>query len=284
MTVRNSLASEVVQDDDSVLRSFARRYDAQLARRRHLLIAAALTSAAIVVLLMGIWQTIVALKIANPVFVGSPSEVISAFWNFLTSGDLVKAGVPTVEAICIAFVLSASAGTVIGLILSESAFLRRVFMPLFVAANSVPRIALAPITIVWFGIGATSKVVLAVSLVVLIQINSTVGALQNVDPDLTLLCKTLGANRLKTLWRVKVPWALGGIFAGMRLCIVYSVLSVVAVEMIASSNGLGQRIAFYSNTFAISEALAMLLSLSIVSVVLTFLVGTLERLVSSGRD
>lgn len=226
---------------------------------------------------LGLWQLVLELGIANPLFVGTPADVLTSFWQNTMNGKFVEAAGPTFLAVAIAFATASLVGILLGVIMDESAYLDRVLQPLIALMNSVPRIALAPMMIVWFGLGTTSKAVLAFSLVVFIQFVATSSALKNVDEYLLMLSKSLGCSRWQTFLNIKLPWAMPGIFGGFRLGIVYAVLSVVVSEMIASPNGLGQLIAFYSNTFAISDALAALLFLSVVTLVLVQVINAVEK-------
>ena len=267
--------AQIRADDPAVTRFRAER-QRQLVRgrvRRGLVIACQL---AIIGAFIGVWQFAITTGLANPTFVGTPSEMFSELWLKTVDGTFIRDAVPTFSAVVVAFVLASVVGTLVGVVMNEFPFVDRVLQPLVSLVNSVPRIALAPMLIVWFGLGMSSKVVLAFSLVVFIQLVATESALKNVDEYLLLLSRSLGCSRWQTFASVKIPWALPGIFGGFRLGMVYSVLSVVVSEMIASPDGLGQKIAYYSNTFAISTALATLLFLSIVTLVLVQIINVVE--------
>ena len=228
-------------------------------------------------LLVGVWQLAASMGWANPVYVGSPVEIATELWENVRNGFFFVQAVPTFLAIVVAFGLSSIVGIAVGMVLHEIPFVDRVLAPFVAAFNGVPRIALAPVTIVWFGLGMASKVALAFSLVVFIVLVTTEAALRNVDPDLVRLCRTLGASKSKTLTAVKLPWALPGIFAGLRLGLLYAIVSVVVNEMIASPDGLGQLIAVYSNTFQISRMFAVLVFASIVTIVADLVLQKVER-------
>jgi len=249
--------------------------DERRARTRSALVLVCQVATATV--LVGVWQLAASLGFANPVYVGSPVLIAEELWRNTINGFFFVQSVPTLTAIAISFALASVAGIAVGVLLHEVAFLSRVLAPFIAAINGVPRIALAPVTIVWFGLGLASKVALAFSLVVFIVLVTTEAALRNVDADLVRLCRALGASRLKTLFAVKLPWALPGIFAGLRLGLLYAIVSVIVNEMIASPDGLGQLISLYSNTFQISRMFAVLVFTSIATILADTALQRVER-------
>ena len=282
MSTPASSITNVREHDPAVVRFRERRKrEESRARIRSVLVVVAQIS--IVSSFIVVWQLAITLGIADPTFVGTPKEMIQGLWTMTVDGTFLHDAIPTFSAVVVAFVLASVAGTFVGVLMNEFNFLDRVLQPLVSLVNSVPRIALAPMLIVWFGLGMTSKVVLAFSLVVFIQLIATESALKNVDEYLLLLSRSLGSNRLQTFMQVKIPWALPGIFGGLRLGLVYSVLSVVVSEMIASPDGLGQKIAYYSNTFGISNALATLLFLSIVTLILVQVINIFESKIGAWK-
>ena len=256
-------------------------FDAQVARDDRALrtrsVLVVVCQVVVAAALLGAWQLAATSGWANPVYIGSPSLIASEFWSNTSNGFFFVQSVPTLTAIGLSFLLASACGIAGGVLLHEVTFLARVFGPFIAAVNGVPRIALAPVTIVWFGLGLASKVALAFSLVVFIVLLTTEAALRNVDSDLVRLCKALGASRIKTLLSVKLPWALPGIFAGLRLGLLYAIVSVIVNEMIASPDGLGQLLALYSNTFQISKMFAVLAFTSIATILADACLQRVER-------
>ena len=265
------------QITDPELESFKKRlsHDEAMRVRRKRLVRIA--QVILLVALLGLWQGVVSLGLANAIFVGSPLGILTELAVNVANGNFFVQALPTLVAVVVAFVLSAVVGIALGILLHEIPFLDAVLSPFVAALNGVPRIALAPVTIVWFGLGFGSKVALAFSLVVFILLITTEAALKNVDSDLTTLCRSLGASRLKTLLSVKLPWSLPSLFAGLRLGLLYTILSVIVNEMISSPDGLGALISYYSNTFAISDMFAVLVFLSFFTIIFDVGLRYLER-------
>lgn len=267
---------ETLDSSDPIIAKFRAATQRENKRKTRRRAAVFVTQLLIVAGFVAAWQLAITIGIANPIFVGTPLGVLTELWAKTIDGTFLSAAVPTFTAVVIAFVIASAVGIALGVLMDEFDFLDRVLQPLVALMNAVPRIALAPMLVVWFGLGTTSKVVLAFSLVVFIQLVATSSSLKNVDEYLILLSRSLGCSRWQTFVSVKIPWAVPGIFGGFRLGIVYSVLSVVVSEMIASPNGLGQLIAYYSNTFAISSALATLLFLSIITLFIVQIINLVE--------
>lgn len=232
---------------------------------------------ALLVLWLWLWETSSNMGWVNPSFSGSPSGVWEQLVELIASGTLWAQLVATFSATFIAFVIGTVTGTLAGLILGLSPTMDKIASPFLVPLNSIPRIALAPLFIVWFGLTMQAKVWLAVSIVFFVLLFNARAAVKTVDPDLMMLGKTLGYGKARTLRKIVAPSAVPGIFAGVRLSITYSLLGVIASEMIAASDGLGQNIVYFSSTFQIDGVFAILLVLALTATAVNFLVELFER-------
>ena len=161
--------------------------------------------------------------------------------------------------------------------LDRNDWLNRIVSPFLTAFNSMPRIALGPLFILWFGIGIASKVVLAFSLGYFIMLLSTLGGLKNVDRDLLLMSRLFGASELRLFRDVRLPWALPSIFAGLRLTLIYCSAGAVIGEMIAAKSGLGLLVQTFSGRFDVAGVMALILVVAIMVMALTSLMDLSER-------
>jgi NitT/TauT family transport system permease protein len=168
-------------------------------------------------------------------------------------------------------------GIAAGLALAAWPVVDEVVDPIVTALNSIPRVALAPLFILWFGIGIESKAFAGFSLVFFILLITTRAGLKNADPDLLTIARTLCSTRLQTFLKVVVPISVPSIFSGLQLAVIYSLLGVVVAEMIASQAGLGVIVSQYAQTFAINDTFAVLIVLGILS----WLLATAVRVVES---
>jgi NitT/TauT family transport system permease protein len=228
-----------------------------------------------------LWWLAVHLGWMKRFFFSSPDDVVKFLYeNFFS--EIVPNAASTLLAMLIAFALSGVVGVAAGLLLFEFPKLKRLLDPFLTALNSMPRIALAPIFILWFGIGITSKVALAFSLGFFIVLLSTYAGIRNVDPTLIRLSHSLGCSPRQQFTKIMLPWAIPSVFAGLKLALIYSFLGVVTSEMLASKIGLGQMIMYYSGILRMDAVLAILTVMAIFAVILTLLADWVEAALLGG--
>lgn len=220
---------------------------------------------AVVAGVLAVWQAVIALGWVDAFWISSPSLVVQELWSELASGAWFADVAITVFEAIIAFVISSALGIVAGLLLARSPFWDDVLAPLVLALNSLPRVALAPLIILWFGIGVTAKVVTAFTLVFFILLVNTLGGAKNVDNDILTIARLMGASKRDILWKVTLPSALPWIFAGLNLGLTYSLLGVIVAEILASNQGLGYVIASSAATFNTAGVFAGLITLAVVA-------------------
>jgi NitT/TauT family transport system permease protein len=222
----------------------------------------ALIYTARVVLLVGflaLWEFAAHQKWVDPLLFGQPSGIWKALREYLPSDRHLASLKSTFSAIGLSFVIGSVLGTVFGLVLGLSPTFDAIVGPFMTPINSVPRIALAPLFIAWFGLTMTAKVV------------------RSVDPDLMTMARVSGLRRVGLLVKVVLPSAVPTIFVGLRLTFTYALLGVIASEMIAATAGLGQDIVFFTSSYQINTTYAILVELMVIAVVVTWLFALLER-------
>ena len=215
-------------------------------------------------LALGEWLTVN--RWLDPTFVGQPSGVFKFLWNNITSGQLWVDMGWTMAGTLISFCLGSVAAISVGLVFVGFPKFEKFLDPYLNAMNVMPRIALAPLFILWFGLGLGSKIALGFSLTFFIVLSSTVAGIRGVSQDHVTLCKTLGASAVSTFFQVTLPGAVPVIFSGLRLGLIYSLLGVIGAEIIASEKGLGQSLAYLGSTFEVNGVMALLLVLALIGV------------------
>lgn len=223
------------------------------------------------------WHLAVAFRWADPAFISSPVAVGQALVRLFTEDGIQSHLATTATEVAIAFVASVVLGMSGAVFLDRSERARNLLSPYLAAFNSMPRIALGPIFILWFGIGMTSKVVLATSLGFFIILMSTLGGLRTVDRDMLLMSRLYGASDVQLFWHVRLPWALPSVFAGLKLTLIYCTSGAVIGEMIAATSGLGLLLQTYSGQFDIASVMAVMVVLIGIVVVVTAVLEHLER-------
>jgi NitT/TauT family transport system permease protein len=239
---------------------FAATGEGELDRRRVIL-----ARIAVILAIVGVWQLVVAIGLVDAFWISTPVLIAQELWHLIENGALVSDVAITIYEALVAFVISSALGIICGLMLARSPFWDEVLAPLVLALNSLPRVALAPLIILWFGIGVIAKVVTAFTLVFFILLVNTLGGAKNVDNDILTIARLMGASKRDILWKVTLPSALPWIFAGLNLGLTYSLLGVIVAEILASNQGLGYVIASSAATFNTAGVFAGLITLAVVA-------------------
>lgn len=227
--------------------------------------------------MLGLGELATTLKWLDPTFFGQPSGVAKFLWANAGKAKLWIDLGWTMAGVLSSFVIGSVAAFLVGLMFVRWPALERFADPYFNAFNVMPRIALAPLFILWFGLGLGSKIALGFTLTFFIVLSATVAGIRGVSQDHVTLCRTLGAGASTTFFQVTLPGAVPVIFSGLRLGLVYALLGVVGAEIIASEKGLGQTLAYLGSTFDINGVMALLLVLALLGVAITRLMTWLER-------
>ncbi len=245
-------------------------------KRRHRLfiVVGRLVLLAVVV---GSWEALAWTGLVPAAFIGRPSKFLPLLVEETLDGKFVLAAVDTLSATLMAFALGGILALATALALAVYPTLKELIDPFIDAMNALPRVALVPLFIVWFGLGTLSKVVSGVSLMYFILLYNTLAGAQSVDPDHLQLSRSLGLSRRQVFLRVVIPTAIPSIFVGLRLGLVYTLLGVVTAELIAGGKGLGSLISYYSNTFDADGVFAVLLILIVLAYALSMIMTRIEQ-------
>lgn len=224
---------------------------------------------------LALWE--LAVRIMDvPVFVLPPPSSIATVL-VTRQGDLLQAALITGEEVLYGFALSTLVGGALALLIARYDALGRALYPLMVLFQNVPKIALAPLFILWFGYDLLPKIALIVVIAFFpIALNALVG-LRSADPNLVALLKSVGASRNEIMVRVQVPNALPYLMAGMKVAITLSVIGAIVGEFAGASAGLGYMIQFASTQMETALVFAALFEISVLGVLFYYAVELLER-------
>ncbi|WP_313298082.1 ABC transporter permease [Diaphorobacter sp.] len=200
---------------------------------------ARLLAAVLFLVLLGLWEWFVRQSGVSALVLPAPSAIAQALWQGLQSGYFWPHIVATVQALLAGLVLGALVGLLAGMALAESALLDRVFKPYVVVSQVVPKLALAPLFVLWFGFGLLPTVLITALICFFPLMENTLTGLRQVDAQRLQLFRMLGATRLQTLLRLKIPSGLPAILAGLRVASVLALVGVVVAEFMGASHGLG---------------------------------------------
>ena len=221
-----------------------------------------------VILWLGSWQYVSAEKLLNPVFIGEPSGIWRSFVGML-GGSVVTTDLRiTLFESIIGFLASMIVGIFVAYSFVRFPVLERAFRPIVTAVNSVPRIALIPIFIIWFGFGPMSKIANIVSFVTFTVLLGAIGAFTASDRDHMLLAKVLGFSERERMWKFVVPNAIPALANIFELALIYSFLGAITAEMLGGAQGVGVRLVLFANQYQTNDYFAVLLLIVIVTVVI----------------
>jgi len=225
----------------------------------------------------GAWWGLTATQVLPPFFFGEPLLVLRRAADWFVSGQIYPhLGVTLLETL-LAFVIGTAAGLSVGLWLALSPFASRLLDPYLIAINSMPRVILAPIFAVWFGLGIGSKVLLGVTLVFFIVFFSVYHGVRDVSPVVLANARMLGAGRRELLRHVYLPSATAWVFSSLHTAVGMAFVGAVVGEYLGSARGVGYLILQAEGVFDINTVLAGVLVLTVCAVLLDRLVGVLER-------
>jgi NitT/TauT family transport system permease protein len=210
-------------------------------------------------------------------FFGQPHKVFERIVDWFVSGEIFgHLGITLLET-ALGFVVGAVLGLVIGLWLALSPIASAVLDPYIKGLNSMPRVVLAPIFAVWFGLGIWSKVALGVTLVFFVVFFNVYQGVREVSPNIIASARMLGATRGQLLRTIYVPSAMSWVFASLHNAVGLAFVGAVVGEYLGSSRGVGYLILQAEGTFDINTVFAGILVLTAFALVLDAMVGAVER-------
>jgi len=231
--------------------------------------------AVLVVVLLGIWQ-FGAGWLFDPFYFGTPLAVFEQLLKeIVDAGFYHDLGVTAVEMLA-GFGIGAGGGIVLGVLLARWTYVANVVDPFLLALNSIPRIALAPMLIVWFGIDMASKIFLSATLVFFITFFNTLAGIRSVDQALCDVARVQGATDWQIFTKVMLPSASVWIMTGIKMSLPFALVGVIIGEFLVSSQGLGYRLNAYSTSYNTVGALSMIIIMMVIMMVLTSAVDRLE--------
>ena len=255
----------------------ARRRPGMLARKLDTMLGRGLIQCAAVAVFLAAWEACVRAGWLTEFLVGAPSGIGRVFLAMMADGSLLRDTWTTLVEAILGFVIGTILGSLAGLSLWYSVFVARLVEPFIVAINSVPKIALAPIIILWFGTGFVSKVALAVSLTALVALIAAYQAARDADPDLQALLASMGASKNRIFKSVIVPSTLPAMIGMFRINIGFALVGAVVGEFISSQRGLGHMIYNASSLYDLNTVWVGLFVLMFVGFLLYHVIDFAER-------
>ena len=213
----------------------------------------------------------------NEVFMSRPTEVVVQFVTWIGDGTLLRHTGITALEVALSFVFGSIAGIVAAFVLAALKTLDETLQPFIYALYSLPKVALAPMFIVWFGIGVDMKVILGAMMVFFLVFLNTLEGIKSIDDGLIDAVRLMNANKRQILTRVLVPGSMAGLIVGLKLGIPYALIGAVVGELVASNRGIGYLVVANSAYYNMAGVFAALFVLAAGAWLLSALVNALER-------
>jgi NitT/TauT family transport system permease protein len=231
---------------------------------------------ALLVLSLALWEALSG-RILDPFFFSSPSLIGKSLMAMAQGGRLAEHLAVTLHETLVGYVYGAVAGVAFGLALGLSRFVAVVLAPYILALYSIPKITLAPLFVLWFGIGVASKIFMAFTLVFFLVFYNTYAGVQSASPELIHAIRVMGASRRQLLLKVVLPSSYPFIFVGLRTALPYALIGAVVGEFIIANRGLGYLISNAAGLFDTNGVFAGILLLTVISLALDWGLKWIER-------
>jgi NitT/TauT family transport system permease protein len=233
--------------------------------------------AALLVAIFLVWWLITGLGWVEPYLVASPADtfaVIGDKWGYFWDNTLV-----TLWETVAGFVIAAALGVLVAVLMVYSVTIERTFYPLLLFAQVIPKIAIAPLFVVWLGTDLAPKIVIAVLMAFFPVVISMVTGLKSIDPEMLQLSATMGASPAKTFYKIRLPASLPHLFSGLKIAATLAVTGAVVGEFVGANEGLGYVIQQANGNFDTPTLFAGLIIMSLLGVLLFAAVELLEHVV-----
>ena len=222
-----------------------------------------------------VWESAVRLLAVPEYILPAPSRVFSDLAsNFRI---VANASLYTLQPMVLGFLVAVVLGVLLALLVVYSKGFEAAFYPLLVVLQIIPKIAIAPLFIIWVGFGLPSKILLVFLLSFFPIVVNSIVAFKSIEPEVFDLAKSYRASRLKIFWKVELPGALPSLFAGFKVAAALSATAAVVAEFVASDNGLGYLLLNYNGNMNTSMTFAVIVVLSLLGLVLYGTVELVER-------
>src|SRR5919109_548482 len=223
-----------------------------------------------------LWQ-IASGRWIEPFLISSPSRILSSLIDGFSSGDLFQHTWVTFEEIAIGFPLGAISGIALGYAFGRSQLLAEVFEPIIMALNGIPRTALAPLFIVWLGIGLWSKVGVVFLLTFFLNFFNTYAGMRQLDQEYVDLARLMGARGWKLTFKVILPAISPYVFTGIRTSIPFSVIGAIVGEFVAATEGVGYFIRQAAGLFRTADVFVGIIVLMVMVIAIDKVAELIER-------
>lgn len=233
-------------------------------------------------LFFAVWEGIVDFFHIKPVILPPPSRIAEVMWE--QRALLLTNTWPTFVAISLGFIYAVVTGFVIAVGIAYSRIVRELTYPFLVTAQILPKIAFAPLFLIWFGFGLTPKIVIAALIAFFPVVINTAKGLSSVDTELLQYLDSLGASGWEKFTKISLPWAMPYFFAALKISITLAIVGAVVGEFVAAGEGLGYIINASNISLDTELMFAAIVAMSLLGIVLFLVIVAAERLFINGVE
>ncbi len=238
---------------------------------------------ALLVFIIGFWELVASKNWVDPFIISSPSRIIKQTKILYESGSLMLHITTTLSETIYAFLLSTIIGFVVAVILYSTTFVRRVFEPYLVILNSLPKIALGPLIIIWVGVGTKAIVTMGILICVVITTINLLNSYLEVPQEKIMLLRSMGANRLQILFHLIFPATLPAFIATLKINLGMAWVGVIMGEYLSSKAGLGYLLVYGGQIFKLDLVMTAIILLCILSGIMYAIISILEKIILKKR-
>lgn len=231
----------------------------------------------LIIILLFIWEIIAKNNPQISFYTSFPSEIFKDLVLFFKEGEAWSHVFTTAKEAYLGLFYGTIIGILLGVIFSQFEILGKIFTPIISVLQGIPQLTLAPLYILWFGLGLTSKVVLSTLMVFFNVFFATYNSIKNIDQKLIESATLLGATKTQILWNIVIPssmpWIMSGVRMGSSVCMVGAIIG----EYIGASKGLGWMVTYASSFFQIKRVMSCIVILMIIGLIVTSIMEHIER-------
>lgn len=249
-----------------------------LSNRRKNRVLIAFSRALILVSFISVWEIGGRFGFIDSFVLSQPSRILSVLLNYEQNNLFLHIGTTLYETI-IGFLLGIVIGCIIAVLLWWSPFLSRVSEPYLVVLNSLPKIALGPVIIIWAGAGTRAIVFMALAISMIVTVLEMLNGFNSTDKELIKMLKTFGANRFQIFYKIVLPYNIETLFNSLKINIGLSLVGVIAGEFLVSKSGLGYLIVYGGQVFKMDLVMSSVLILAIAAAILYEAIVITQKLV-----
>ena len=241
-------------------------------------IAIGITQIAIILIGIGVWEWLANIGVIDSFIASQPSRIVKTFLNLSANNLFMHLGVTCLETV-IGFLSGTILGVIIAIILWWSKFLSKVSEPFLVVLNSLPKIALGPVIIIWVGAGMPAIIVMALSISLIVTILEILNGFLNTDKELLKMATTFNASKLQILTKIIIPANISTFINSLKINIGLSLVGVISGEFLVSKAGLGYLIVYGGQVFQLDLVMTSVIILAILAALMYESVVLLEKFI-----